>query len=37
MIIVCALDQVATVQASIDEPTWVIGQLVPGTGKVHLS
>ena len=37
MIIVCAPDQVATVQASIDEPTWVVGQLVPGTGKVHLS
>ena len=37
MIIVCAPDQVATVQASIDEPTWVVGKLISGTGKVHLA
>ena len=37
MVIVCSPDEVATLQAAIDEPTWVIGHLVPGTGAVHLS
>ncbi len=42
MVIVCAPDQVDAVQASIDETTWVIGELVRGSGspqaeRVHLS
>ena len=37
MVVVCAPDDVAAVQATISEPTWVIGALVPGTGHVHLT
>ena len=36
MVVVCAPTDVAAVQASIDEPTWVIGSLVPASGKVQL-
>jgi hypothetical protein len=39
MVIVCAAADVAAVQGSIAETTWVIGQLVPaanGTHRVHL-
>jgi phosphoribosylamine--glycine ligase/phosphoribosylaminoimidazole synthetase len=37
MVIVCASADAAAVQATIDEPTWVIGELVTGSGHVHLS
>ncbi len=37
MVIVCAPDAADTVQATIDEPTWIIGELVPGAGQVHLN
>ena len=36
MVIVCAPDDATAVQATIDEPTWLIGELIPGTGLVHL-
>ena len=36
MVIVCAPDNATAVQATIDEPTWLIGELIPGTGLVHL-
>ena len=39
MVVVCAASERAAVQALIDEPTWVIGGLVGGTGRtsrVHL-
>jgi phosphoribosylaminoimidazole synthetase len=36
MVIVCSPDDAAAVQATIDEPTWTIGSLVPGSGHVHL-
>ncbi len=36
MVVVCAPGDVGEVQESIDEPTWVIGALEPGAGKVHL-
>ncbi|MBI5089359.1 MAG: phosphoribosylformylglycinamidine cyclo-ligase [Actinobacteria bacterium] len=36
MVVVCAADRADAVQASIDEPTWVIGRVVPGSGRVHL-
>jgi phosphoribosylaminoimidazole synthetase len=36
MVIVCAPGDVDAVQATIAEPTWVIGELVTGTGRVHL-
>ena len=36
MVVVCAAGDVDTVQRSVSEPTWVIGELVPGSGKVHL-
>ena len=35
MVIVCAPDDATAVQATIDEPTWLIGELIPGTGLVH--
>jgi len=37
MVIVCAPGDAAAVQATIDEPTWLIGELVPGSGHVHLT
>ena len=37
MVIVCAPGDAGAVQASIDEPTWIIGGLIPGTGHVHLT
>ena len=37
MVIVCSPDAVEKLQATIDEPTWIIGELVPGTGTVHLT
>ncbi len=37
MVIVCAPDQVDALRATIAEPTWVIGDLTPGTGVVHLT
>ncbi|MGB0113208.1 MAG: phosphoribosylamine--glycine ligase [Ilumatobacteraceae bacterium] len=36
MVIVVAPDQVDALQATIDEPTWIIGSLEAGTGRVHL-
>ena len=38
MVVVCAAATPTTVRAAIPEPTWVIGELVAGTGKpaVHL-
>ena len=36
MVIICAADDVAAVQAAIDEPTWVIGELIAGTVGVTL-
>jgi phosphoribosylaminoimidazole (AIR) synthetase len=36
MVVVCASSDVDTVRASIDEPTWIIGELIAGTGTVHL-
>jgi phosphoribosylaminoimidazole synthetase len=36
MVVVCAADDVATVQGSVDEPTWVIGRLVAGARRVQL-
>lgn len=36
MVLFCAPDQVATVQAAIPEPTYIIGQLIPGPQKVVL-
>ncbi len=36
MVIVCDPADVERVQASIDEPTWVIGRLDAGSGTVHL-
>jgi phosphoribosylamine--glycine ligase/phosphoribosylaminoimidazole synthetase len=37
MVVVCAPDDVARLQGTIAEPTWVIGELAPGTGRVHLT
>ena len=37
MVIVCAPDEVDALQATIAEPTWIIGQLHSGTGTVHLT
>ncbi len=36
MVIVCSPDDAASVQATINEPTWQIGVLIPGTGHVYL-
>ncbi|NND74333.1 MAG: phosphoribosylformylglycinamidine cyclo-ligase [Ilumatobacter sp.] len=36
MVVVCAAADVAAVQAAIDEPTWEIGRLVAGSGRVTL-
>jgi phosphoribosylamine--glycine ligase/phosphoribosylaminoimidazole synthetase len=36
MVVICAPEDVATVQASIAEPTWVIGRLERGTKTVRL-
>jgi phosphoribosylamine--glycine ligase/phosphoribosylaminoimidazole synthetase len=36
MVVVCAADRADAVRSAIDEPTWLIGQVVPGTGRVHL-
>ena len=36
MVLVCGHEDVASVQAAIEEPTWIIGQLIPGTGAVDL-
>jgi phosphoribosylaminoimidazole synthetase len=37
MVAICAAEDAAAVQQSIDEPTWVIGALVPGAGSVTLT
>jgi phosphoribosylamine--glycine ligase/phosphoribosylaminoimidazole synthetase len=37
MVIVCSPDRVEALQATIAEPTWLIGTLQPGTGHVHLT
>ncbi len=37
MVIVCAPQDVDELQRTIAEPTWVIGELTPGTGRVHLT
>jgi phosphoribosylaminoimidazole (AIR) synthetase len=36
MVVVCAGGDLDAVQRQIPEPSWVIGELVPGSGKVHL-
>ncbi len=36
MVVVCSADDVAGLQASIDERTWVIGELIAGTRRVRL-
>jgi phosphoribosylaminoimidazole synthetase len=36
MVVVCAPSDVDAVRASIDEPTWIIGELIAGTGTVRL-
>ena len=36
MVLVCGHEDVASLQAAIEEPTWIIGQLIPGTGAVDL-
>jgi phosphoribosylamine--glycine ligase/phosphoribosylaminoimidazole synthetase len=36
MVVVCAADDLAAVAGAVDEPTWVIGQLVPGDRRVQL-
>jgi phosphoribosylamine--glycine ligase/phosphoribosylaminoimidazole synthetase len=36
MVVVCSPDRAQIVQASIDETTWIIGSLVPGSGTVQL-
>jgi phosphoribosylaminoimidazole (AIR) synthetase len=36
MVVICAPGDVAALQGSIAEPTWVIGELTTGTGRVHL-
>jgi phosphoribosylaminoimidazole synthetase len=33
MVVVCSPSHLASVQGSIDEPTWVIGELVPTAGR----
>jgi phosphoribosylaminoimidazole synthetase len=35
MVIVCSAADVAAVQRTIDEPTWVIGELVPTSNSAH--
>jgi phosphoribosylamine--glycine ligase/phosphoribosylaminoimidazole synthetase len=37
MVVICAPADLATLQGTIAEPTWVIGELVDGTGRVHLT
>ena len=37
MVVICAPAELATLQDAIAEPTWVIGELAPGTGRVHLT
>jgi phosphoribosylamine--glycine ligase/phosphoribosylaminoimidazole synthetase len=37
MVIVCAADDVESLQSTIDEPTFVVGHLAPGSGTVHLT
>ena len=37
MVVVCAPDDVTALQAAIDEPTWAIGELTPGSGTVRLA
>jgi phosphoribosylamine--glycine ligase/phosphoribosylaminoimidazole synthetase len=36
MVVVCAAADAVDLRATIAEPTWVIGELVPGSGVVHL-
>jgi phosphoribosylaminoimidazole synthetase len=36
MVVVCAPSDVAALQATIPEPTWLIGTVTPGDRKVHL-
>ncbi|MGZ4761521.1 MAG: phosphoribosylamine--glycine ligase [Ilumatobacteraceae bacterium] len=35
MVVVCAAADVGAVQEAIDEPTWVIGELVPASNTAH--
>ncbi len=37
MVIVCAPGDVGAVQSTIDEPTWIIGELIAGSGHVRLT
>jgi hypothetical protein len=37
MVIVCAPEVVDALQATIGEPTWIIGRLRSGTSTVHLT
>ncbi|RLE20973.1 MAG: phosphoribosylformylglycinamidine cyclo-ligase [Actinobacteria bacterium] len=36
MVVICAADDLESVTTTIDEPTWVIGRLVEGSGQVRL-
>ena len=36
MVAVCSPDRLSSLQAAIDEPTWVIGSLVTGSRQVQL-
>jgi phosphoribosylaminoimidazole synthetase len=35
MVLVCAADDVAELQACVDETTWIIGEVVPARGGAH--
>ncbi len=37
MVIVCAPGEVDALRSTIAEPTWIIGELQPGSGTVHLT
>ncbi|MGE5210765.1 MAG: phosphoribosylamine--glycine ligase [Acidobacteriota bacterium] len=37
MVVICAPGDVTALQGTIAEPTWIIGELAPGTGRVHLT
>ncbi len=37
MVVVCSPDDVDALQSTIDEPTWIIGALIPGSGQVQLA
>jgi phosphoribosylamine--glycine ligase/phosphoribosylaminoimidazole synthetase len=37
MVVVCGAGEAGAVRTAIDEPTWIIGELVPGSGRVQLT